>query len=203
MYSTSLVLALSCAVADAGLSSSAHFQSCVSLPQLRVLGRIQLRYHQKHCVGILGQLPVISCRNSPTRSSMHSATIILFRLQPSHLSRKCFLSSISSTVHYLQDLSSLFRPLHLPVSSLRAAVPPLSFTKSLLCLLQLPSTHLALQSMANSPCITSNLDCFRASASHPIFATPHTMSLSICPSYFNDSLPRPSMPAALQPNSKK
>ena len=58
----------------------------------------------------------------------------------SHLSRKCSSSSTSSTVHCLQDLSSLFRPLHLPVSILRAAVPPLSFAKTLLHLLQLPTT---------------------------------------------------------------
>ena len=49
------------------------------------------------------------------RSSMNPANISLSCPQPSHLSRK-FSSSTSSTVHCLQDLSSLFRPFHLPCS---------------------------------------------------------------------------------------
>ena len=72
-------------------------------------------------------------QNSPTRSSMNTAKISLLCLQPSHLSRKCSSSSTSSTVHCLQDLSSLFRPLHLPVSILRATVRPLSFAKIFCC----------------------------------------------------------------------
>ena len=92
----------------------------------------------------------LSLRHLSPQTQLCATSVILFIstllsvTSPSHLSTKCLTFSTSLKLHWPQILSSLFSPIHLPVSTLNSAVPPLNFAIIHLSSFLTTCTHLTL-----------------------------------------------------------
>ena len=91
-----------------------------------------------------------SVTSSSPRSSKPAVTSTILFIStslsftsPSHLSTKCSTFSTSLNPQWPQILSSLFSPIHLPVSTFNSAVPPLNFAIIHLSSFIASYTHLA------------------------------------------------------------
>ena len=112
---------------------------------------------------------------------------LLSLTSPSHLSTNYSTFSTSLKPHWAQILSSLSSPIHLPVSSLNSAEPPLNFAISCLSFFLATCTHLALHHL---PLDSSTLQLWPSlSFHHPCFLhlTPCTVPRHIVRIYIISS----------------
>ena len=111
--------------------------------------------------------------NPAVTSAILFISTFLSLTSPSHISTKCWTFSTFPKPIWQQILSSLFSPIHLPVSTVNSAFPPLNFAIIHLTYFLAICTHLALHQPSIRFSTIPNFDLPSASIIH--VSSPHTM----------------------------